>query len=51
MSTLERAPKGRAVSTVDRVLSWRRQGTESSELMAPVLSAFRERREPTFEGR
>ena len=40
---MERAPRGRAATTVERVLPWRRQGPTDSEALAPVLQAFRDR--------
>jgi GTP diphosphokinase / guanosine-3',5'-bis(diphosphate) 3'-diphosphatase len=43
MTTVERVSRGRAASTVDRVLPWRRGGPPGSEALAPVLQAFRER--------
>jgi len=43
VSTVERVSRGRAASTVERVLPWRRQGTPGSEALAPLLQSYRER--------
>ena len=43
MTTVERAPRGRAAATVERVLPWRRQSPVSSDALAPLLAAYRER--------
>jgi GTP diphosphokinase / guanosine-3',5'-bis(diphosphate) 3'-diphosphatase len=43
VTTVERAPRGRAAATVERVLPWRRQSPVSSDALAPLLAAYRER--------
>ena len=43
MTTVERAPRGRAAATVERVLPWRRQSPASSDVLGPLLAAYRER--------
>src|SRR3954454_19610649 len=44
-ATIEVSPRGRAATTVERVLPWRRQGSQDQEMevLAPLLAAFRER--------
>ena len=43
MTTVERPSRGRAAATVERVLPWRRQGPAASDVLGPLLAAFRER--------
>jgi GTP pyrophosphokinase len=40
---VEVAPRGRAATTVERVLLWRRQTSAEPEALTPVLTAFRDR--------
>ncbi|HET9061447.1 MAG TPA: HD domain-containing protein, partial [Acidimicrobiales bacterium] len=43
MTTVERARGGKAASTVDRVLPWRRQGAAGTDALVPLLQSYRER--------
>ncbi len=43
MTTVERPPRGRAASTVERVLPWRRQGPYGRGSLTPLLQAYRDR--------
>ncbi len=43
MTTIEKPPRGRAASTVERVLPWRRQGPYGPGSLAPLLQAYRDR--------
>src|SRR5580700_7043569 len=42
-AVLDTPGRGRAAATVERVLPWRRQGSQDVEVLAPLLAAFRER--------
>jgi GTP pyrophosphokinase len=42
-ATLDAGGRGRAATTVERVLPWRRQGGQETEVLTPLLAAFRER--------
>ena len=42
-ATLDAGGRGRAATTVERVLPWRRQGGQETEALTPLLAAFRER--------
>ena len=42
LAATERAPRGRAVATVERVLPWRRQAA-TSDALAPLIASYKER--------